>query len=120
MPSESELLPRQRALRERVRELSRLRRCSSALRSDAREALVVEERRYAYARGNAGEPRALVVLSSEREAAELSVPTPEAESSVWVDALSGERFEQGTDGLRVALPALGYRVLLPEGDDCLP
>jgi glycosidase len=120
MPSESELLPRQRSLRERVRELSRLRRCSSALRSDAREALVVEPRHYAYARGLAGEARALVALSSERQASELLVPTVDTSTSVWVDALTGERFDQGTEGLRLALPAFGYRILLPEGDACLP
>ena len=120
MPRESELLPRQRALRERVRELSRLRRCSGALRGEAREALVVEQRRYAYARGLPGEARAIVALSSEREASELLVPAPEASAPAWVDALSGERFEAAAAGLRLPLPALGYRVLLPEGDACLP
>jgi glycosidase len=119
MPTEAALSERQRALRDRVASLSRLRRCAPALRSDAREARVVEARRYAYARGDASTGHALVALSAEPAATELVVPGP-LEASTWVDALTGERFAAGQDGLSVPLARLGYRVLLPEGDACLP
>lgn len=120
MPADDELLPAQQAVRERVRQLSSLRRCSTALRRGGRQALVVLPSHYAYVRGSAEPFPALVVVANEEDASEVLLPADAVGSGEWIDVLSGEPVGV-SEGLptTVAMAPLSVRILLRADDPCL-
>lgn len=115
MPADDALLDVQRALRDDVAALSRLRACSTALRRGERTTLHVANSSYAFERATASGERALVLLNASTDPA--SLPAGELPEGTWLDALTGESISIGaTDG--VPLPRLSYRVLVQPGDPC--
>ncbi len=111
LPAWQTLTPEQAATRALVQRLGRLRSCLPALRGAQREALVVEDRAYVYARGGQGE--ALVMLSSSPVAQAVEVPA----TGAYIDAISGERFELGP-GVGVPLGPRQPRVLVRADSGC--
>lgn len=117
LPAWDELGPEQQATRALVQRLGTLRRCLPALRGGSRRAVVVEDRVYAYLRGE-GEGAALVLLSSAAAARTLEVATG-LTPGAYVDALSGEALTVGADGgLRVELGPRRSRVLVRADSGC--
>ena len=118
MPAEAALSADQLALRDRIRRLGRLRRCSPALRRGGRELIAAEDDVYAFVREGEGS-RALVVASRATEEVMAAIPEMFLEPGSFVDALSGATFEIGAAGAEVPVPPRSLRVLLPAGDPCL-
>lgn len=118
MPGEEALRTEQIDLREQVRRLGQLRRCSPALRRGGRTPVVVEDDVYAFVRAAEGQA-ALVLLSRAGEARALAVPGMSLEPGSYVDALTGDAFEIGAGATDVMMAPRSLRVLLPAGDPCL-
>jgi glycosidase len=119
MPADETLSAAQLSLRDAVRRLGTLRRCSVALRRGDRVPLVADRSSYAFLRAE-GDESAVVLLSSQAIASEIALPQGEVPLGRYVDAVSGEVLEvSGLEPTPVAMEPLGYRVLLPEGDPCL-
>jgi glycosidase len=117
LPADASLLPIQQQLRARVAQLSRLRRCSTALRHGDREPLLVAPTRYAYRRG--GAHPAIAVISTDETEADFTLPALGVEPGSWIDVASGETFEATGDPLAMTMPPLSLRILLRADDPCL-
>lgn len=102
-----------------ARRLGTLRRCSPALRTGARAAIVAEDDVYAFAR-EAAQGTALVLLSRVDTA--VTVPQAFVNAAGYVDVLSGEIFNNADSdvqaGLEVGLSARAPRVLVAADDPC--
>jgi glycosidase len=119
MPADAELLEPQRALRERIQRLSKLRTCSAALRRGDRVPLAVAHRTYAYLRGTDMDAPAVVVLSASSSEQTVQLVAGAMEPGAWVDAISGTTVEVAAGSpIDIEMPALSYRVLLRANDPC--
>ena len=116
LPADDELLPIQLELRDTVARLARLRRCSDALRRGSREPLLVAPTRYAYRRD--GERPAIVVLSTDDDDADFTLPGLGLLPGTWVDVTTGETFEASGDPLPMTMAPLSFRILLRQDDPC--
>ena len=105
MPAENALNEHQRALRESVRALGKLRGKTLALRRGSRTLIEASDDRYVFARGD-GDEIAVIALSTS--SAESRVRT--AYSGAFVDALSGEE----VDVADFALPPMSFRIVVPQ------
>jgi glycosidase len=117
MPADEELLDAQLELRGRVARLGRLRACSETLRRGVRHALFADSRRYAYLRGIETSEPVAVAMSTATVTTTVALSLP---PGIYVDALSGAPFDASEGTLALELAPLSYRVLLREGDPCLP
>lgn len=113
MPNPATLSPARAALLEHAGRLGRLRRCSSALRSDIRETLHAEPDAYAYRRGHAGEPDELVIVVS-RSAVPLELEL--GLRGRWRDVVRDELLE--LDAGPIVVPAEDARVLVRDENPC--
>lgn len=121
MPGWDDLMGPQAALLAMTRRLGQLRRCSPALRSGTRRAVVVEEELYGFERVAATGEAALVLLSraqTERTIVLRDLLLGNNNNDQYVDALTGEAFVVA-DGAEVAMAPRSLRVLVPAGDPCL-
>jgi hypothetical protein len=115
MPELAALEPARAALLELVRRTAALRRCVPALRRGDRRALVVGRDQYAFARDAGDGAPAVVVLSRQATAATVELPAGSTSAPGWYkDALSGDRFELGSEGAVVEMEPRSLRVLVPE------
>ena len=115
--AEAALPSPQRDLLQRVRRLTRLRACASALRSGVRRVVYLDPDHEAALHGAAADA-VLVVLSRDRSAAQLRVPGVPAGD--YVDVLSGRRVTavSGQD-TAIAMPLLSPAVFVVAGSPCL-
>lgn len=113
MPTENELLPPQRDLRDTVERLGRLRRCSDVLRRGERQALAIDPHRYAYLRRHEG--REVVVVVSSATVATLAPPLSGI-SGTWTDAVTGASVDPSAD---LEVDGLSFRILMRPDDPCL-
>jgi glycosidase len=119
MPELAALEPARAALLELVRRTAALRRCVPALRRGDRRALVVGRDQYAFARDAGDGAPAVVVLSRQATAATVELPAGSTSAPGWYkDALSGDRFELGSEGAVVEMEPRSLRVLVPESLPC--
>jgi glycosidase len=119
MPRWDELSGSQETLLQTTRRLGRLRRCSPALRTGARTAVITEDDVYAFVRAPAEGPAALVIASRAGEARSVAVPGLALKTGDYVDALSGEAVALSAAGTEVTMAPRSLRVLLPADDPCL-
>ncbi len=117
LPDGAALSASQQSVLETTRRLGRLRVCSSALRSGDRKAFLTTKRTYGFAR-TAADESALVMISTETEAAQIVPPLSAVPPGSYVDAFTGESFEIG-GGAVVSLAPFSFRILLPENSPCL-
>jgi glycosidase len=114
MPNPATLSPSRAALLDHAGRLGRLRRCSSALRSDERETLHVEPDVYAYRRGLAGAPdEVVVVVSRSGEAVELALGL----AGRWRDVVRDEVVELAAASALVVPPGDAL-VLVRDDNEC--
>lgn len=119
MPGWDALSPAQEKLLQTTRRLGRLRRCSPALRTGVRTAVITEDDVYAFTRAPAQGSAALVIASRAGEAREVVVPGLALKPGDYVDALTGEAVALAAAGATVTMAPRSLRVLLPAGDPCL-
>lgn len=117
LPAEDGLSPAQRSVLEAARRLGKLRACSPALRAGSRDAFLVAERTYGFARVSA-EESALVMLSTDSAEVLVAPPLKAVPAGAYSDAFTGETFMIGA-GDPVPLAPSSFRVLLPENSPCL-
>ncbi|MDC0749409.1 alpha-amylase family glycosyl hydrolase [Polyangium mundeleinium] len=115
MPDPAAIGPLQSEVRDLVRRLGQLRRCSLALRTGTRRPIVATKDEYAYLR-DAGDGDPVLVFFA-RKTALVSVPTGAVPLGSYVDVLSGETIEI-TAGGAVPLEAHSFRVLVRAGSPC--
>lgn len=114
MPNPATLSPARADLLEHAGRLGRLRRCSSALRSDARETLHVEPDVYAFRRGLAGAPdEVVVVVSRSGEPVELALGL----AGRWWDAVRDEPIELAATS-PLLVPPGDALVLVRDDNEC--
>lgn len=116
MPDDSAISTLQDDVRNVVRRLGQLRRCSLALRKGERTPIAVGPDMYAYAR-DAGDGDPVIVMFARKKGS-LPVPTGSVAPGQYVDLFTGESFGLG-QGESVELGDLSYRVLLRAGSVCL-
>jgi glycosidase len=115
MPAEAELLDEQRATREHTARLSRLRRCSEALRRGDRATLATAGPAWAYARGLDTPSPVLIALNAG--ATEASLATSAWPPGAWIDASTGDAvaIEAGSS---IAVASRSARVLVRADSTC--
>ena len=122
MPDLDLLLQPQADILELTRRLGTLRRCMPALRRGDRTAVVVEPDRYAFVRDARDDAPAVVLVSRELTASIIELRASRLPDSVpvgrYVDVLTGESFEVGTQNDDIAMPAQAIRVLVPFDHPC--
>jgi glycosidase len=115
MPAEAELLDEQSATREHTARLSRLRRCSEALRRGDRATLATAGPAWAYARGLDTPSPVLIALNAG--ATEASLATSAWPPGAWIDASTGDAvaIEAGSS---IAVASRSARVLVRADSTC--
>jgi glycosidase len=119
MPDPAGLSAWEVAVRDRVRQLGRLRACSSALRRGDRVALVAAEQSYAYLRGSAEPFPAVVALSTASDVSALELEPGIVPEGSYVDLDTGEDLSQAVAGQSpLELEPLGLRIIVRSDDPC--
>jgi glycosidase len=119
MPAPDQLSSEQRGVRDTVRSLARLRRCSTAMRRGDRVAFFVKDRVYGYLRGSAEPHPVLTLISSATTPSTVTVPAGATGAGAFVDVIGGDRFVlSATEDTELELEPLSYRILLSDGDPC--
>jgi glycosidase len=116
MPDPAAVTPLQAEVREVVKRLGRLRRCSAALRKGTRDPLTVLQDTYAYVR-DAGDGDPVLVFFA-RKKVDVPLSPSAAHSGVYVDVMTGESIDLSAGGV-VPLEEHSFRVLLRAGSPCL-
>lgn len=117
LPDLAALSPGQRSVRDLVRRLGPLRRCSLALRAGARAPIAVSSDVYAYRRDAGDGSPALVFFSKAPMTTELPLPEGAAPPGAYVDVLSGEAVDLAAGGA-ISLDPLTFKILLPAASPC--
>lgn len=117
MPDDDALAPSQQALRADVMRLTKLRRCSPALRSPSWTLVGATAEHLAFVRDDGGANVVLVVVSRSTSATRVELPAGLA-PGWYKDAMSDATVQLGASETALDLEPFGVRVLLPEGDRC--
>lgn len=119
MPELATLEPARLAMLDFVQRMATLRRCVPALRRGDRRALLVGRDHYAFTRDAGDGAPAVVVVSRDPLRATLELPAGSTTAPGWYkDALSGDRYELGSEGAVVEMEPRSLRVLVPESLPC--
>lgn len=119
-PAEESLSAEQRHVRDRVRELSRLRACSQALRRGDRIAAVVDSQAYGYVRGSTEPFPALILVSAAQTPTTVNLAAGTLPPGSYVDRFTGAQLAlSASEDASMELAPLSVQILLRNDDPCL-
>lgn len=119
MPSDAQLIPAQRALREQTERIAQLRRCLPALAGGGRETLLAEGDLYVFVRDR-DDLEPAIVLVNRGDASAMPTLDLGDRSGTFVDVVSGEPLVLPGGATTVEIGPRTIRALIPASSACAP